>query len=63
MSSFEVSIDFWPPNEGLHASDSLSFCNFGITKAHEGEYVNQAQRVSTGYGVAITRIYQVMVLS
>ena len=40
MSSFEVSIDFWPPNEGLHASDSLSFYNFGITKAHEGEYVN-----------------------
>ena len=40
MSSFQVSIDFWATSEGLHASDSLSFSNFGIIETHEGESVN-----------------------
>ena len=39
MSSFQVSIDFWATSEGLHASDSLSFSNFGIIETHEGESV------------------------
>ena len=40
MSLFQVSIDFWATSEGLHASDSLSFSNFGIIETHEGESVN-----------------------
>ena len=40
MSSFQVSIDFWATSEGLHASDSLSFSNFGIIETHEVESVN-----------------------
>ena len=39
MSSFQVSIDFWATSEGLHASDSLSFSNFGTIETHEGESV------------------------
>ena len=40
MSSFQVSIDFWATSEGLHASDSLSFSNFGIIETREEESVN-----------------------
>ena len=40
MSLFQVSIDFWATCEGVHASDCLSFSNFGIIETHEGESVN-----------------------
>ena len=40
MNSFQVSIDFWATSEGLYASDSLGFSNFGIIETHEGESVN-----------------------
>ena len=40
MSSFQVSIDFWATSEGFHASDFLSFSNFGIIETHEGESVD-----------------------
>ena len=61
MSLFQVSINFWGTSEGHHASDSLSFSNFGIIETHEGESVNFIEL--KGYlGVAITRIYLVMVL-
>ena len=65
LSSFQVSIDFWATNERLHASDFLSFSNFWIIETHERESVNLIELkgfLSTCYGVAITRIYQVMVL-
>ena len=64
-SSFQVSIDFWVTSEGLHASDSLSFSNFGIIETHERESVDLIELkgyLYTCYGVAMTRIYQVMVL-
>ena len=40
MGSFQVAIDFWATYEGVHASDSLSFSNFGIIETHEVESVN-----------------------